>query len=523
MTAKYGYCPTCGSEKLKKNGPGRFSSKTDAPIRQNYRCKDCGKQTIVPVKSPSQAASKQFSKKLPSAKRYLITAAQNATPVDKNFFASCVKFCDHNGAELIVIPYRYKNPTSHWSESARNAEYWKLPDDYKHCLIDGRSHLNSNLLFMGDIKTQAAAGEPLRGFDSISEGCSGIVGHSKIQMRCIPSPHQRLPSILTTTGVCTVPNYTDTPTGKKGEFHHTFGAVIVEIEDDKVFHMRHVNALKNGTFIDLWLKYTPDEVVQAPRAAALVMGDTHVRFIDPAVDAATFGKNSINELLDPQTLVWHDLLDGYSRNPHHRLNPFIEIAKLMEDMHFVREEVDEALDHIQNRCTKDQTSIIVPSNHLDFLCRYILDTDWRKDSANAEFYLETALAMVRSTKMTTSGAEYVDPFAYWGKVQLPDNFIFPARDDTHVIRGIEINQHGDRGPNGARGSIRNLRRIGVKSIIGHSHTPGIDEGCHQVGTSTHLKLEYNIGPSSWLNSHSVIYANGKRSHIHIIDGRWRIT
>lgn len=88
--------------------------------------------------------------------------------------------------------------------------------------------------------------------------------------------------------------------------------------------------------------------------------------------------------------------------------------------------------------------------------------------------------------------------------------------------GIELSLHGDQGPNGARGSLKNLRRIGTKAIIGHSHSPGIDEGGMQVGTSTRLRLEYNHGPSSWLNTHAVIYDNGKRSLINIIKGKWRL-
>ena len=73
--------------------------------------------------------------------------------------------------------------------------------------------------------------------------------------------------------------------------------------------------------------------------------------------------------------------------------------------------------------------------------------------------------------------------------------------------------HGDRGPNGARGSAKNLRRIGIKSVIGHSHSPQISEGCYQVGTSSRLKLEYNEGPSGWLNTHCVIHADGKRQFV----------
>jgi len=90
-----------------------------------------------------------------------------------------------------------------------------------------------------------------------------------------------------------------------------------------------------------------------------------------------------------------------------------------------------------------------------------------------------------------------------------------------MVGGIELGMHGNRGLNGSRGSIRNLRRIGVKSVIGHSHCPGIDEGCYQVGTSTRLRLDYNHGASSWLNAHGIVHADGKRQIVVIVDGNWR--
>jgi hypothetical protein len=39
---------------------------------------------------------------------------------------------------------------------------------------------------------------------------------------------------------------------------------------------------------------------------------------------------------------------------------------------------------------------------------------------------------------------------------------------------------------------------------------------------TALKAEYTSGPSGWLNTHCVIYPNGKRSLLNIIKGKWRI-
>ena len=160
-------------------------------------------------------------------------------------------------------------------------------------------------------------------------------------------------------------------------------------------------------------------------------------------------------------------------------------------------------------------------NYDDFFARWIIDTDWRRDPDNAAFYLETAKMMVDSTKMTKHGTSYTDPFIYWvNKLKGSSPIRCLARDESFNLSGIELSMHGDQGPNGSRGSRENLRRVGVKSIIGHSHSPGIEEGCYQSGTSTPLKLEYNSGPSSWLQCHVVLYANGKRSLLPIIDGEW---
>jgi len=81
--------------------------------------------------------------------------------------------------------------------------------------------------------------------------------------------------------------------------------------------------------------------------------------------------------------------------------------------------------------------------------------------------------------------------------------------------------HGDIGPNGARGSIKNIAKIGERSVVGHSHVCSILMGTFQVGTSSKLQLEYNHGPSSWMHAHCVVHKNGKRQMIFIMDGDWR--
>ena len=461
-----------------------------------------------------------FERPLPKdAKRFIVTAAQNATPVHDKWWATLRVMAAALEAEILVIPLRYKNPTSQWTGSQQNAEHWDAA--VRPYLWNVRRALNKNLMVLGDIKIQPTASDPLTGADALSHAASGIIGHTKLQMRCIPTPSHRMAKILTTTGACTVANYTDSRAGRLGEFHHSLSAVLVELDGSRFFlrHL-HYDAKGNGC-TDLETRYTPVGYGKAPPPAALVMGDTHVDFIDPAVERATFGKGGMVDRLRPKHLIWHDLLDSYSCNPHHKGNPFNAIAKRAIGADAVRAEVNRAIEFVKARTGK-AISVIVGSNHNDFLRRWIVSHDWRLDPTNAEFYLETALAMVRGTKIGPKGTEYPDPFTHWAERADLTHVRVLKDDESLMLAGVEVGMHGDKGPNGVRGSIKNLRRIGVKSIIGHSHTPGIDEGAYQVGTSTRLRLEYNHGASSWLNAHCILHEDGKRQLVVIVDGKWRL-
>jgi hypothetical protein len=451
---------------------------------------------------------------------FIITAAQNATPIHEDFWACLQTARKALDAELLVVPLRYKNPTSRWTASQANEEIWDVA--VRNYLYNTRLRLNKNLVLLGDIKTQPTATNPVEGFESITGGESAILAHTRLQLRSVATPANKMAKIVTTTGACTVANYTDSKAGKKGEFHHALAAIIVEI-DSGIFHMRHVHYdTKSKSFTDLETRYTVGGVVRAPRPLALVMGDTHVDFVDPEVVEAT---DEMIAMLEPELLVWHDLLDGYSCNPHHIGNPFNAAAKRDSGMGDVKAEVMRAIEHVRAKTPDDCVSVVVSSNHDNFLGRWIINNDWREiDPINHDFYLETALMMRRGTKMGTGGTQTPNPFKYWLERELKDNDKFDCLggDESYVAGGVELSLHGDRGPNGARGSARNLRRIGVKTIVGHSHSPAIEEGCYQVGTSTRLRLEYNGGPSSWLNCHCLLHADGKRQLITIVGGKWRL-
>ncbi len=505
-------------------GKTRWECRTREPGGSEVFCYSTTSPESAPRRSTgaTDIRPKVFKRKLDEGSGvYIITSAQNGTPVHPAFWNSLQQIVKHRKAELLVIPIRYKNPTSRWTASQANEEYW-APEVGPY-LWNTRKVLNQNLVLLGDVKTQPTTSDPLSGFDSITGSSSAILGHTKLQLRCVATPTNRMAKIMTTTGACTMPNYTDSKAGKLGAFHHALSAIIVEVEGKKFF-LRQLNFdTKTQSFTDLDVRYCEDHRETAPNALALVMGDTHVDFVSEDVVKATFNTSrSIVAVTRPEYLVWHDLLDGYSVNPHHKGNPFNAIAKKQASRSSVVDEVRRACDFVKNNTPSYATSVIVPSNHDDFLRRWVITHDWKSDPENAEFYLKLALEMVQKTKLTAKGTEYPSPFPMvFPQLVDTSNIKLLELDESFSVANMELGMHGDRGPNGSRGSIRNHRRLGVRSIIGHSHTPGIEEGAYQVGTSTVLRQEYNSGPSSWLNAHCLINADGKRQLIIIVDGEWR--
>jgi hypothetical protein len=466
-------------------------------------------------------------------KRYVITAAQNATPVNDGFLAAILNFCDVNDAELLVIPLRYRNATSIWTNANQEQEWWH-PDVQPY--VQGYSRkLGKHLEYMGHIPITPTMVEPLSGLFDITGLDSGIFGHTAIQLLSVATPSRALPKILSTTGTLTEENFTDSKAGHKGAFHHSFAAMVVEIDADGHHHLRHIhwNADDSG-FYDLDSFYTATTVDSGIRALGLVTGDTHAEFIDDDVAAATYiGEDSICGRMNPRTLVWHDVEDFYRRNHHHKGNDVVAYAK----HHFGKNNVEEGLqvtaDLIDKYSHDDQMNVIVKSNHDEAFDRWLREANPKEDMENCKFYYYMKYHQMESikpkpeSKSSACWYDKMDPFKWWCSnpdeqrgLSAIDNTIFLDRDESYEIADIEVGFHGDIGSNGSRGSVKGYSKIGPKVVIGHSHSPGIKGGAYQVGLSSKLDLEYKSGPSSWLHTHCLIYPDGSRTLLHIIDGKY---
>lgn len=451
--------------------------------------------------------------------RFIITAAQNGTPESPEFWGVLRYIADTVGAEILVVPLRYKNPTSRWTASQGNAEWWSPA--VRPYLWSRRFELNPNVTLLADIKTQPTAGDPLGDADSISRGSSGIIGHTRVQTRSVATPQNKMAKLMMTTGACTVPNYTDSRAGKvKGEFHHSLSALLVEL-DGKVFYARRLHFDANTQSVtDYGVRYYAGRHETAPPALSLVMGDMHVRYACRKSVDGIFAPGGILDVTRAKHAVYHDLNDGDTHNPHQFDDPVARVARIKAGKASVRDEVEEAIQFVRDRGRKGMRSVIVGSNHDDFLKRWILKRDWKLEPENAEFYLETALHMVQNAKMARTGASYPNPFIYWFERAKVRNSLCLQPGQSFVLGEIEHGFHFDRGPNGARGSLKNMRRLGVKTVGGHSHSPGEDEGASQAGTNSILDPAYaSGGPSSWLNADVLVNADSKRQLLVKINGK----
>jgi hypothetical protein len=172
-------------------------------------------------------------------------------------------------------------------------------------------------------------------------------------------------------------------------------------------------------------------------------------------------------------------------------------------------------DDIDYLCELCDELVIVKSNHDEFLDRYLASGYYVKDPENHRYALDLAAAAMDGHDPLRFAIENIG-------IKYPDRVRWLDRDEDYKIAGIQLGAHGDLGANGARGNIKNTEAAYTESITGHSHSPEILRGAWQVGTSSFLKLNYNRGPSSWLHTSCLLYADGSRQLINSLKGKWRL-
>lgn len=506
-------CQHCGSTHIQRRG----FSQGDEPM-QRVRCMRCDKWGVAEIERENDdlrfTLGDTIKELLENHRTFIISSAQNNTALNMNAWKSMMQYKKHRDAAVLILPVKYQ-----WNRN--ESEIW-YPGEVMPYLTEDEIHLHPLLRVMGQVRITATMTNPLSGLDSLTQGASGIFGHGQIQMKTVATPQHALPKMLYTTGSVSVKNYSHKKTGVKGEFHHSPGFIVVELDAENDFHMRSVTIDDNGEFYDLDHHATPRGVKKVKSVDALVLGDEHVIRKDEGCVKATFdGPHSLVSLLKPKKLVRHDVFDGHSISHHHRNSPVTRYRKWWCSEDSLEDELKITAEHVIETTPKNCQSLMVPSNHHNHLNRWLEEADPKQEPWNALLYHELMFKWLGSF----DDDAYFDPFEYAMRKYVNEKDQYKVRflkqDEPYLIKDILISLHGDKGPDGSRGSVNSLRKIGAKTIIGHRHSPCIDKGCYQVGTSSLLNLDYTSGPSSWLHTHCIIHPNGKRQLVHIINGKFR--
>ena len=497
------------SEKVAKIVSDKYNLKFNSSLGRKIRSwvATVKKATDGTKIEESEAFKNALDKKIDESKYYIITSAQNATPVNKRLLTAIEGYADHLGAEIIAIASRYKNPTSIFSDS--DYDWWD--EKIHNYLLANRQNIHKSLTILGDVKVPPTASMPLTGFEGMTGLESSIIGHPRQHLKTIPTVGDLQPKFLLSTGSITKPNYTDSKAGKKGEFHHTYGFVIVEIRDKEIFHVRQVSANNNGTFYDLDIKVTPDGVFEGQDCVeAVTLGDIHLGHHDPVAI-----KSSIKMLnrFKPKNVLLHDIMDGASISHHEKNDPFIALGREQDGSWDLTKELSEVVKFVDT--IKQFGPVIVKSNHDIFVDRWLLSNDWRKEK-NKYAYLKYA-------KLKADGELPNGILPYEMKLAFGDKVKCLTEDESFKVKGNEMGIHGHMGANGSRGSAMQFKRLNTKLVTAHTHSPLKMDNLITVGTLTFLRVGYNKGLSGWYHANAITHVNGKTQLLLMNQGKYYTT
>lgn len=452
-----------------------------------------------------------------SGNRFILTSAQNETHVFMPFWKNLKVLAKHYDAQIMVARFRYNKSERQAKQEkkdsvAHNSDWYaKELDGF---FSDERLKICEGLIWAGDMNILPTATDPLSGLDSFTGLDSCVFPHVKIALKSIAVSRGDPKKKNYTTGTVTIPNYIKRKAGQKAEFHHTYGALLVEIDDDGDFFCRQLNADSKGVICDLDIK--ADGKIKKNRPAVLGAGDIHARNIDPDVYKATWGKGGLVDTLKPKNQFVGDVLDFDSRSHHNDLFDNYRLHCSGGDC--VESEVQETFDCIKGILRDDIETHIKKGNHDEHMERWLREGNFKTDLTNAPFYLEAMAAKLRAIK---SGNDTFD-LLEWSFDRIGGLDVkFIPRNTVVNIAGVDHGPHGDAGANGSRGSARNYSNLGRKTNIEHSHSAHIFNGCYQAGTSSLLYADFINGPSSWSHVHILTHDNGKRQMIETKNGKWR--
>ena len=473
--------------------------------------------------------------------RFLFTSAQNNTALFDKFWDNLLIFRKHLNAQLHVSQFAYvkqgfgasgdKNAWMRGEKPALVKDFWFDPRIVSYASNE-LLQVAPGLVWCGDENISPSDALPLSGLQVVTGRSSAIVPHTKIAMESVASAQDEPTKFLYTTGAVTMKNYIARKAGKKADFHHCYGALLVEVNKDGDWWCRQINADSDGTIYDrdpgndMCVRVQDCKITTGHRAAGITWGDSHEEQIDEVVKKVQHSEGGVIDVLRPFHQFFHDSFDNYRRGHHEIKSGLSRLERFAQKRECVKTELMNNGTFLGWASRPWCVNVDVDSNHNRGIGIWLDSADATLDSVNYVFHSELKAAVGRTVMETGDrGSPYITAMKLTNPPSLFKKVRFLREDENYIIchdhgGGIECGMHGDRGANGSRGSIKQFARFGRKANIGHSHSAGICDGIYQAGCSEKMYPAYVHGPSSWSHSFIVTYPNGKRAIYTIWKGQW---
>lgn len=442
--------------------------------------------------------------------RFLVTTAQsNARPL-RNFKVGLEELASRQGRHIQYIPTFGKD----------SSERTIHPFLSSYQQIDDTFHYNRSLKVQRRrIRPQMV--DPATGLTHMARSGKSVVFESpQIRVKSIATNSLKYPKFIMTTGAITEPNYANTDDsaaerqrlGLIARDNHQFGALLVDVLSPTKYFVRHVRADSKGRFCDGNLLYDGADVrYQQPEG--MVLADYHNGTnVKSHVDAT---KRLLRQL-KPRKLVLHDFTDMHSINPHQKDELIYQQIRegVRKDKLDLTSELYSAGVELHELAQLCEHVVIVPSNHNEFLNRWLDTGAFVKDPKNAYMGFQLAAKYADGMNPVEEGIRMA-----YGSID--DNVIFLENNNNFQIKGYDCGQHGHRGRNGSRGSIKQNEEMYGKSITGHCHSWEEYHLNRQVGAMQPRDIFYSKGaPSSMSCVHIGIDSLGLTQAYSIIDGKY---
>jgi hypothetical protein len=466
----------------------------------------------------------------PRGRKFLLTGAQNDSPVDPDFWLNLQAYANFLDADIVIGPGTYE--TQWWSEN--NPAVRSYAAEIQEFLCFGQMQIGDNFVFAGEMNMLPTANRPIGDLTTYSRGKWTIFPHAKIQLKSVPTldPTKQAHQVMT-TGMVTRPKIIPRKAGIKALSYHKLGAVIVEFNQAGDPFCRHLLADTDGSFYDLEF-FVKDGVVDIDEESVdlVVGGDFHNDKEDKKNYDATFrASTSLVRTLNPKRFLVHDIFDNYRRNHHNVHDNAMSYEVAVRNRESVADEVL-GVAKLLEELSEFTHITVIESNHDIALERYVREGRYRNDGINVRFGLQLEDAYLTWREEVAHELDAGRRPRSFSLLEYAVRWIADKNDidvdgvmwihdgQSHVINGVECGHHGFRGANGARGTVAGYAALGRPMNIGDKHSSEILDEIYVSGVKN-LQQGYNKGPSGWTVTDTVQYKNGKRTLVTYQNGAWR--